>query len=69
MSVRLLEAHLTFLMTETQAGRFRKLVGTMSPPDDSAEAEIYVEVRFMVLIQRLRVQSHLNVLSGKEKDG
>jgi len=30
-------------MTETQAGRFRKLVGTMSPPDDSAEAEIYVE--------------------------
>mmetsp|Transcript_10536 Transcript_10536/g.15492 ORF Transcript_10536/g.15492 Transcript_10536/m.15492 type:complete len:149 (+) Transcript_10536:84-530(+) len=26
-----------------EAGRFRKLVGTMSPPDDSDEAEIYVE--------------------------
>lgn len=27
-----------------QASRFRKLVGTMTPPDDSKEAEIYVEV-------------------------
>ena len=27
-----------------QASRFRKLVGTMTPPDDSQEAEIYVEV-------------------------
>jgi hypothetical protein len=27
-----------------QAGRFRRLVGTMSPPDDSEIAEIYVEV-------------------------
>jgi len=26
-----------------QAGRFRRLVGTMSPPDDTDEAEIYVE--------------------------
>jgi len=26
-----------------EAGRFRRLVGTMSPPDDSEEAEIYVE--------------------------
>ena len=27
-----------------QAGRFRRLVGTMTPPDDSNKAEIYVEV-------------------------
>jgi len=27
-----------------EAGRFRRLVGTMSPPEDSNEAEIYVEV-------------------------
>ena len=27
----------------TQAGRFRRLVGTMTPPDDTKEAEIYVE--------------------------
>lgn len=26
-----------------QAGRFRRLVGTMSPPDETDEAEIYVE--------------------------
>mmetsp|Transcript_7705 Transcript_7705/g.21452 ORF Transcript_7705/g.21452 Transcript_7705/m.21452 type:complete len:154 (-) Transcript_7705:270-731(-) len=26
-----------------EAGRFRRLVGTMSPPDDSKVAEIYVE--------------------------
>lgn len=26
-----------------EAARFRRLVGTMSPPDDSKEAEIYVE--------------------------
>lgn len=26
-----------------EAGRFRRLIGTMSPPDDSDEAEIYVE--------------------------
>ena len=26
-----------------QASRFRRLVGTMTPPDDSDEAEIYVE--------------------------
>jgi len=26
-----------------EAGRFRRLFGTMSPPDDSDEAEIYVE--------------------------
>lgn len=26
-----------------QAGKFRRLVGTMSPPDDTDEAEIYVE--------------------------
>ena len=26
-----------------QAGRFRRLVGTMSPPDGSDQAEIYVE--------------------------
>jgi len=28
-----------------QASRFRKLIGTMSPPDDTDMAEIYVEVR------------------------
>jgi len=27
-----------------EAGRFRRLLGTMSPPDDEGEAEIYVEV-------------------------
>jgi acylphosphatase len=27
----------------SQAGRFRRLTGTMSPPDDSKTAEIYVE--------------------------
>merc|ERR1712232_1435821 len=26
-----------------EAGRFRRLVGTMTPPDDSDSAEIYVE--------------------------
>mmetsp|Transcript_13205 Transcript_13205/g.31287 ORF Transcript_13205/g.31287 Transcript_13205/m.31287 type:complete len:170 (+) Transcript_13205:125-634(+) len=26
-----------------EAGRFRRLLGTMSPPDDEGEAEIYVE--------------------------
>lgn len=26
-----------------EAGKFRRLVGTMSPPDDRKEAEIYVE--------------------------
>eukprot|EP00978_Attheya_sp_CCMP212_P007654 scaffold17766_cov54-Attheya_sp.AAC.4 len=26
-----------------EAGRFRKLIGTMSPPDDTDQAEIYVE--------------------------
>ena len=30
-----------------EAGRFRRLSGTMTPPDDSATAEIYVEVRSM----------------------
>jgi len=30
-------------MRLSQAGRFRNLVGTMSPPDDTDEAEIYVE--------------------------
>jgi len=33
-----------FIFTMHQAGRFRKLVGTMSPPDDSDKAEIIVEV-------------------------
>jgi len=28
-----------------EAGRFRRLSGTMTPPDDSRKAEIYVEVR------------------------
>ena len=28
-----------------EAGRFRRLSGTMTPPDDSKKAEIYVEVR------------------------
>ena len=28
----------------SQASRFRRLVGTMSPPDSTKEAEIYVEV-------------------------
>ncbi|KAI2499738.1 Acylphosphatase [Fragilaria crotonensis] len=28
---------------KNEASRFRKLVGTMTPPDDSKEAEIYVE--------------------------
>ena len=32
-----------------QASRFRRLVGTMSPPDDTKEAEIYVEVRFSLI--------------------
>lgn len=32
-------------LATAQAGRFRRLIGTMSPPDDSDEAEIYVEVR------------------------
>ena len=27
-----------------EAGRFRRLSGTMTPPDDSGKAEIYVEV-------------------------
>lgn len=27
-----------------EAGKFRRLLGTMSPPDDGDEAEIYVEV-------------------------
>ncbi len=27
-----------------EAGRFRRLSGTMTPPDDSGTAEIYVEV-------------------------
>jgi len=27
-----------------EAGRFRRLCGTMTPPDDSRQAEIYVEV-------------------------
>jgi acylphosphatase len=35
---------LCFALLVAQASRFRRLVGTMSPPDDSAdEAEIYVE--------------------------
>lgn len=28
-----------------EAGRFRRLVGTMTPPNDTDTAEIYVEVR------------------------
>jgi len=32
-----------------QASRFRRLVGTMSPPDDTSEAEIYVEVSYVYL--------------------
>ena len=28
-----------------EAGKFRRLIGTMTPPDDTREAEIYVEVR------------------------
>lgn len=32
-----------YLWSITQAGRFRRLVGTMSPPDDTNMAEIYVE--------------------------
>ena len=28
-----------------QGGRFRRLLGTMTPPDDTDTAEIYVEVR------------------------
>mmetsp|Transcript_11276 Transcript_11276/g.15798 ORF Transcript_11276/g.15798 Transcript_11276/m.15798 type:complete len:135 (+) Transcript_11276:116-520(+) len=28
-----------------EAGKFRRLIGTMTPPDDTNEAEIYVEVR------------------------
>lgn len=35
-----------------QASRFRRLVGTMTPPDDSDEAEIYVEVCFAVRFQQ-----------------
>jgi hypothetical protein len=31
-----------------EAGRFRRLSGTMTPPDDSKTAEIYVEVRIML---------------------
>lgn len=29
-----------------EAGKFRRLLGTMSPPDDGDEAEIYVEVSY-----------------------
>lgn len=32
-----------------KASRFRKLIGTMSPPDDSETAEIYIEVRTFIL--------------------
>lgn len=31
-----------------EAGKFRRLLGTMSPPGDDDEAEIYVEVRAFV---------------------
>ena len=32
-------------MYTVKASRFRRLIGTMSPPEDSDKAEIYVEVR------------------------
>ena len=32
-----------FLLVDLKAGRFRRLVGTMTPPSDTDEAEIYVE--------------------------
>ena len=33
----------TLVFFVSQAGKFRRLVGTMSPPDETDEAEIYVE--------------------------
>jgi acylphosphatase len=33
----------TIILLVNQAGRFRRLLGTMTPPDGSDEAEIYVE--------------------------
>mmetsp|Transcript_7835 Transcript_7835/g.12262 ORF Transcript_7835/g.12262 Transcript_7835/m.12262 type:complete len:171 (-) Transcript_7835:250-762(-) len=52
-----------------EAGRFRKLVGTMSPPDDSDEAEIYVEVSALLLICKKKLDStlNLNIYQGKKK--
>jgi hypothetical protein len=48
-----------------QGGRFRRLTGTMSPPDDSDTAEIYVEVSaeedfkiFLTFPQRKSKTSH-----------
>lgn len=37
-----------------EAGRFRRLSGTMSPPDDSGKAEIYVEGKRKMLEGFLR---------------
>jgi hypothetical protein len=38
------QTNFVFSFVVYQAGRFRRLTGTMTPPDDSDTAEIYVEV-------------------------
>ena len=37
-----------------EASRFRRLSGTMTPPDDSGTAEIYVEVRMLLSTPRTK---------------
>ena len=56
-------SHLTMnffssIMNLLQAGRFRKLIGTMSPPDDTDQAEIYVEVRQMFMLSSKKLCNH-----------
>jgi len=57
---------------DDQAGRFRHLVGTMSPPDDTKTAQIYVEVcllwsvvQFVHLLIRMRFSYQLTELLAR----
>lgn len=50
------------LFLHFQASRFRSLVGTMTPPDDTDTAEIYVEVRTMSMKDE-KFHSRNNVLT------
>jgi hypothetical protein len=50
-----------------QASRFRSLSGTMTPPDDSRKAEIYVEVRlqyysYILYINVLLIRDEIKII-------
>ncbi|CAJ1958832.1 unnamed protein product [Cylindrotheca closterium] len=59
-----------------EAGKFRRLVGTMSPPDESDEAEIYVEGKRKLMAGFIRwckkgdvgLNQQAKVIDVKEED-